>query len=119
MAIVPEMAADYVRSYWNPSVSGEFSLQRKGWDRRCAAEDDPHPRRVDRNASWSTLLETLENFTFVWSSCWNMRLIPPIKILIHVARLLEDETSLYRTARQPFSCINYAPIRHLVLPVAV
>ena len=31
MAIVPEMAADYVRSYWNPFESGEFSSQRKGW----------------------------------------------------------------------------------------
>ena len=49
MAIVLEMAADYVRSYWNPFESGEFSSQRKGWGRRCAAEDDLHPGRVDRN----------------------------------------------------------------------
>ena len=47
MAFLPEMAPDYVRSYWNPSGSGEFSLQRKGWGRRCAAEDGPDPGRVD------------------------------------------------------------------------
>ena len=88
MAIVPEMAADYVSSYWNPFESGEFSSQRKGWGRRCAAEDDLHPGRVDRNASWLPLIEALENFTFVWS-CWNMLLISTIKIVIHVARLLE------------------------------
>ena len=89
MASVPEVAADYVRSYWNPFESGEFSSQHKVWGRRCTAEDDLHPGRVDRNASWLPLIEALENFTFVWSSCWNMLLISTIKILIHVAGLLE------------------------------
>ena len=45
------MAAGYVRSYWNPFESGEFSSQCKGWGRRYTAEDDLHPGRVDRNAS--------------------------------------------------------------------